>query len=299
MIPWKMSFGGMLMRIDMHTHTFPDSVALRALRNMQAESHAALFADGTTAGLHASGKRARLDLSVVLPVATSPRQVSSINDHVISQQKQARALNILSFGAAHPDDANWRQELDRIAAAGVRGIKLHPAYQNVDMDDPRYLRMLERAGELQLVVVTHAGLDIGLPGSTHALPKKIRHALQLVGPVSLVCAHMGGWACWESVCDLLSDTSVYLDTAFSLGNIYPAEDGFPWQKDSLKMLDSESFCNLVHVFGADHILFGSDSPWTDPRKEIEFIEALPLPESERNDILGNNAAKLLGLNPPA
>ena len=110
---------------------------------------------------------------------------------------------------------------------------------------------------------------------------------------------MGGWACWESVCDLLSDTAVYLDTAFSLGNIYPAEDGFPWQKDSLKMLDSESFCNLVHVFGADHILFGSDSPWTDPRKEIEFIEALPLPESERNDILGNNAAKLLGLNPPA
>ena len=45
-----------------------------------------------------------------------------------------------SFACIHPDYADWKQELDRIAARNMRGIKLHPAYQQTDLDDPKYLR---------------------------------------------------------------------------------------------------------------------------------------------------------------
>ena len=284
------------MRIDMHTHTFPDSIAEKAVRSLQAGSHTARFSDGTAAGLQASSRQAGLDLSVVLPVATAARQVSHINSRAALTRQQEGTLGITSFGAAHPDDPDWRNELDRVASAGLRGIKIHPPYQGVDIDDPRYLRILERAGELNLLVVTHAGLDIGLPGAAHAVPEKIRSALRQAGPVRLICAHMGGWRCWERVCDLLADTSVCLDTAFSLGRITPAGDGYPWQAEELQMLNPEEFCKLIRAFGADRILFGSDSPWADQAAEVKALLQLPLTEAEQTAVLGGNAARLLGLS---
>ena len=60
----------------------------------------------------------------------------------------------------------------------MRGVKLHPVYQQTDLDDPKYLRILEKAGELGLIVVTHAGLDIGFPGCRFCTPEKARNALK-------------------------------------------------------------------------------------------------------------------------
>ena len=107
---------------------------------------------------------------------------------------------MFSFGCIHPDYEDWKQELDRLAAANMRGVKIHPAYQQTDLDDPKYLRILERAGALGLIVVTHAGYDIGFPGCACCTPEKARSALRQVGPVKLVLAHMGGWRCWEQIC---------------------------------------------------------------------------------------------------
>lgn len=54
----------------------------------------------------------------------------------------------------------------------MKGIKLHPAYQATRFDDIRYLRILDRAGELGLVVLTHAGIDIGIPAPTYCRPRR-------------------------------------------------------------------------------------------------------------------------------
>lgn len=54
----------------------------------------------------------------------------------------------------------------------------------------------------------------------------VRSALDQVGPMTLILAHMGGWRNWDQVEDLLPDTSVYLDTSYSLGNLAPLDDGF-------------------------------------------------------------------------
>ena len=49
----------------------------------------------------------------------------------------------------------------------------------------------------------------------------------------------------------------------------------------------------VKIFGAEKILFGTDSPWSSQKESIEFIKNLPLTEVDKNKILGENAAKLL------
>ena len=52
---------------------------------------------------------------------------------------------------------------------------------------------------------------------------------------------------------------------------------------------------LVRAFGAQRVLFGSDSPWSSQKESLEWVKAQPLTEEERTAILGGNAQKLLNL----
>ena len=282
------------MVIDFHTHAFPEAIAASTLEKLSGVSHSVPFTDGTGAGLSASMAEAGVDLSVVLPVATSPRQVERINESAARDNERAGETGRFSFGCIHPDYEDWRKELDRIAALGLKGVKLHPVYQGVDLDDPRYLRILTRAGELGLIVVTHSGVDIGYPDAAHCRPDQIRRAVEQAGPVKLVAAHMGGWKQWREAAELLADTAVYLDTSFSTGFIKPLDDGHYAPAD-LRLLQEEAFMQMVRLFGARRILFGTDSPWSGQKESVDWIRALPLAEEEKAAILGGNARRLLEL----
>ena len=52
---------------------------------------------------------------------------------------------------------------------------------------------------------------------------------------------------------------------------------------------------FVKIFGAEKILFGTDSPWTAQKISLDFIKNLPLADDDKNKILGLNAQKLLSL----
>ena len=157
------------MIFDIHTHTFPGKIASPTLQKLQSMSHTMPFTDGTVSGLRASMTAAGVDRSLVLPVATNARQVPHVNDASARINEQAGETGIFSFGCMHPDFDGWREELARIASLGLKGIKLHPVYQDVDFDDVRYLRILDRCGELGLTVLTHAGLDVGFPGKVSSV----------------------------------------------------------------------------------------------------------------------------------
>ncbi len=281
------------MIIDIHTHTLPPAIAPAAFRAMQNACHTALFTDGTESGLIAAKNRAGIGLAVVQPVATNPGKVSRINDHVIVVNQSELAGELLSFGAMHPACPAWERELERLKEAGVPGIKLHPPYADIDIDDPRYVAILRKCRDLGLIVLTHSGLDIGIPGSLASVPDKVRRALDQTGPMTFIAAHMGGWRRWEETMRLLSDTGIYLDTSFSLGVLTPADDGHDWEEKDLRMLTEDAFCEMIERFRPDHILFGTDCPWADPEREIRNIRALPLPASDLAMILGGNAERLL------
>lgn len=50
-------------------------------------------------------------------------------------------------------------ELDRIKALGLKGVKLHPDYQRFLVDDPRCIPIYEKISRLGLITVFHTGLD--------------------------------------------------------------------------------------------------------------------------------------------
>ena len=281
------------MIIDIHTHTFPDAIAPAAISKLQSNSHILPFSDGTMDGLRAGMAAGGVDASVVLPVATSAKQVPHINDSAIRINQKAGETGVYSFGAMHPDFPGWEQEMERLCAAGVRGIKLHPPYQEADFDDPRYIRILKKASQLGMPVVTHAGLDVGLPGAEQATPEKILRAREQAPDTVLILAHMGGWRCWDETERLLAGTGVYLDTSFSLGKLTPNGNGYYKTEQDLEMLGAEQFLRLVQVFGADHVLFGTDSPWADQATYLQSIRTLPLTDQDLQAILGGNAERLL------
>lgn len=283
------------MIIDFHTHTFPDKLAPAAIEKLQSMSHTHPFTDGTAGALEASMARAGIDYSVVLPVATSPRQVPHVNDASLRLNERGGETGVLSFGCMHPDFGGYREELARIADRGIKGVKLHPVYQGVDFDDPRFLRILDRAGELGLLVLIHAGLDVGFPGVVHGSPAMIRRAVEAVGPVKLVLAHMGGWRSWDEAEALLPDTGVYLDTSFALDAMTSNGDGYYKTTEDLALLSEEQFLRIIRLFGADRVLFGTDCPWGDQSADLARLRRLPLAPEELSAILGGNAQRLLGL----
>ena len=283
------------MIVDIHTHTFPDKIARPTVEKLKALSHTQAFSDGTVDGLARSMARFGVDASLVLPVATNERQVIHVNDASARLNDRGPETNIWSFGCMHPDFPGWKEELSRVAALGMRGIKLHPVYQGVDLDDIRYLRILDRCGELGLAVLTHAGLDIGYPGKDNCSPEMGLRAVKQVGPVKLILAHMGGWQQWDRVEELLWDTEVCLDTAYALGHVAPLEEGEPRPLDHIPRMGAEQFVRMVGKFGARRIFFGTDSPWYSQGAGLRRIRELPLERWEREAILGGNAQTLLGI----
>lgn len=281
------------MIVDIHTHSFPGKIAARTVDKLQSMSHTHPFTDGTVQALRESMAAAGIDRSVVVPVATNARQVPRVNDASIALNESG---GVLSFGCMHPDYDGWKSELARLAENGIKGIKLHPVYQEVNFDDPRFLRILDRCAEVGLLVLTHAGKDVGFPGAAdYVSPARIASAMRQTDGVALICAHMGSWRQWDDAERLLPETGVYLDTSFSLGAMTPNGDGYYPTPESLRLLSDEQFVRIVRAFGAERVLFGTDSPWGEQADSLQKLRALSLTDPELTAVLGGNAQKLLGL----
>ena len=278
------------MIIDFHTHTFPDKIAETAIPKMQTMSHSAAFTKGTVAALKDSMLDAGIDYSVVLPVITNPTKTQNINDISISANGKE---GLFYFGGIHPDSPDVSKELKRLKDNGICGIKIHPIYQQADIDDIKFLRILYSAAENGLAVVTHSGDDIGFPGVRHCTVKMLSNALRQVGNVTLIAAHMGGWKNWDKVEELASFKNLLVDTAFSIGSITPTDNHY--SAEELSLLAEEEFLKLIKVFGSERVLFGTDSPWDSQNNLRRTIENLSLSQKDKNNIFYKNAARILNV----
>ncbi len=284
------------MIIDIHTHTFPEKIAYRAVESLSQKAHIVHHTDGTIYDLLGSMEDGGIDISVVMPVATSAEQVVKINESSIRNNEKyfdgKEGKRVLSFGCMHPDFEDYRSELRRLSERGIRGIKIHPVYQECDIDDTKFLNIIDCAAENDLIVLTHAGLDVGFPGVVHCSPKMCRNVWDKIGNFKFILAHMGGWENWAEVPDLFAGTGVYLDTSFSSEEMDTLPDGY-WKEDEKEMMGADEYTDIIKAIGSDHILFGSDSPWTVQKESIDFLKALPFDEKELSAILGDNSQKLL------
>ena len=263
------------MLIDFHTHAFPEAIAPRAMQNLSyAAGGLKPQTEGTAASLKERMQCDGVDMAVVLSIATNPAQQTKVNDFAISLNEDPA---LFAFGSVHPEAPNALEELERIHAAGLKGVKFHPEYQSFYADDEKMKPIYRKISQLGLITLFHAGQDIGFLPPYHAMPEHLLGALKwLEAPV--VAAHWGGMGCTQAVLDRLCGEILYFDLSFGYGVI-------PKMQAQL----------IVDKHTPDRLLFGSDLPWHRPQWEKRLLDTLELSDSDREKICSGNARRLLNI----
>ncbi len=274
------------MIIDAHTHIYPEKIAARAVAKLETNSGVKAKTNGMRSGLLESMKEAGIDYSLLLPVATSVKQVDTIVEEAAQTNADAKKTGLFSFGGIHPDTENYKEVLRRAKSLGLKGIKLHPDYQGTFFNDIRYKRIVAEATELGLYLMIHAGVDIGLPEPVHCAPEHVVEVVKETQSDHLILAHMGGWRLWDEVRSRLLELPVYFDTSFS--EDYLEEDGVQG------MLTQEAFVALVRAMGTERVFFGTDSPWSGQKRAVDWILQTSLTEKEKEQIFHENFERLIG-----
>ena len=268
------------MLIDFHTHIFPDIIAKRTVEALKKQSTDNGYpienhSPATLSGILGSMQEKSIDISVVLPIATKPSHFESMNRFASEVNKQQ---NVISFGAIHPQDDDLKARMKQIKDMGFKGITLHPYFQNVKIDDIKFIKTVEEAVKNDLIVAIHSGLDSGFK-TDMANPKDTLKLVKNIDCSKVVLAHMGGCMQWDLVEEYLVGENVLFDTSYCL--------------DIIK--DQDQFFRIVKNHGADKILFGSDFPWTDGRQNAHKINQMPFSQEEKDAIFAGNAKRILGL----
>lgn len=265
------------MYIDFHTHAFTDSIAEKAVGKLEQTVIDAGYKEraetrGTISQLLEKMDEWGVDRAVVLPIATKPSQQLSINNWAA----EVMSDRLYCFGTVHPDAEDALTELERIKSLGLKGIKLHPDYQNFFANEERMFPIYEKCAELKLPVIFHAGFDVLSPDCIHCTPQMSAEVLGKFPDLTVILAHLGGNELWDDVEKYLVGKNVYFDTAFIDGHI-----------------SDEQLLRIIRSHGADKILLASDCPWHPSSAEIALIERLPLSDEEKELIYCKNALRLL------
>jgi uncharacterized protein len=261
------------MIIDFHTHAFPDHVAAKAVPHLEAEGDIEAHLDGTVASLYRSMDEAGIDASVVASIATKPAQFDSI----LAWSKEIASDRLIPFPSVHPDDPVAVDHLDAIGKEGFRGIKLHPYYQRFSLLDERMRPIFAAVERARLVLLLHTGFDLAFDRVRIADPSMIVELLRRYPGLRLVATHFGAWEDWDEVEKHLLGKEIAIDTSYSL-----------------PLLGAGRAKHFLETHPAEHILFGSDSPWGAQRAELEALRAIGLEPDRERRLLGANAEALLG-----
>ncbi len=269
------------MIIDFHAHVFPDKIASSTINALEKASNGKANTDGTVLGLVNHMKESGVDVAITLPVLTKPTQFDSVMNFAIgiNQTYSNKNQRLISFGGIHPACDDIRGKMRALKDNGFLGVKIHPDYQNTFIDDDGYVEILKYAKDLDLIVVTHAGVDDGYIGQPVKCPPEL--CLKVIDKVNhnkFVLGHYGAHKQWHDVLDLLCGKDVYFDTAFTLHEI-----------------DKELFVKILEKHGEDKILFATDCPWRSMKEDLDILNSFKFSKETLDKILYKNAISLLNI----
>ena len=257
--------------IDSHCHIYPDKIAERAVHGTDSFYGAHSQCEGTVSDLIKRGDEAGIDRFVVQSVATTPKQVQSINNF-IAQAVAQNPDRLIGLGTLHPDSEDLKADIQHILDLGFKGVKLHPDIQQFKIDDYRCLKIYELCERENLPILMHTG-DYRYDFSN---PNRLLPILKIYTSLTVIGAHLGGWSVWDEAVSTLSDMpNLLVDCSSCFG-----------------FISREKVEELIKHYGADRVLFGTDYPMWPPNDEIETFLQMDLSEDDRRKIFSENAKKL-------
>ncbi len=162
------------------------------------------------------------------------------------------------------------RELHRALDNGLVGLKLHPSMQGYWAHDPIVRPLVEAAIERDIPIYIHSGTPV------YSLPLQIIELAEQYPQGKFIMGHMGG-------------ADFYVDVPSSA------------HRAPNVLYETSLTCHVGYVdetvlkAGHERVLFGSDSPTSQQSVELLKIRLAILTDAQREDVLGNNMARLLGI----
>lgn len=193
------------------------------------------------------------------------------NDEVAAVIKQYPDRYI-GFGVISP---RWSptvaDEVDRcIEKLGMKGIKLHPTLNSWPADSPLVYPVMERIVKHGVPVLFHTWND------DFSHPSRVGRLAKLFPTAKIAMGHMGFEAFYDAAFIAKEMPNVYLDTTGSYNEVRTLRE-------------------VVRIAGKEKVVFGTDGPALNIPVELAMIQHADIPEDAKTAILGENAARLLGL----
>ncbi len=263
------------MRVaDVHVHIYPEKISAKAAQSIGDFYHVRMADEnGSVACLQSRLDTCDIERCVVHSVAVRPGTVTSINDFIASACCEHPQL--VGFMTLHQDTSDMAAEIDRACELGLKGIKLHPDFQRVDMDDDRLMVAYEIAEKRGLPLIIHCG-DYRYD---YSHPSRLKRILHEFPDLVVDAAHFGGWSVQDYALEFLEDERCFLDVS-----------------SSMRYLGPRRTRELIESYGFDRILFGSDFPMWTPAEELEFLRSLGFAEAELERMCWHNVERFLGMS---
>lgn len=217
---------------------------------------------------------AGVDKGVVFTIWTPSRES---NDRTLMACKKYPD-RFIPFGHVRTQDADWKEELERIGKLQWQGIKVHQGEISRGPDLLDKTRALVRKASdcgIRVILIHLADFDM-VDNITEEFPE-----------VTWLLAHMGPYKKSDEMkkfCELARNrANVFLDTSGA---------------------DYYMFGQQFELAGTDKVVFGSDGFWFKPLIEKAKIEILQLPtpfrtpkltDEQVDQVLGGNLARILQL----
>lgn len=258
------------MIIDAHCHIYPDKIAEKAAHSTGNFYDLPMKYDGKVSTLLECGEKAGVDKYIVQSVATTPKQVSSIN-HFIADTVKMYPEKMIGLGTLHPDSEDIKGDVEELIKLGLHGVKLHPDIQKFKLDDYRCLKIYDLCEKNHLPILIHTGDN----RYDYSNPNRLIPILEIYTELSVIGAHFGGWSIWnEASKKLCGFKNFYVDCS-----------------SSFYMLDDETIKEIISRYTPDRVLFGTDYPMWNPDEELKRLRSLGLSQEDIEKIEYKNALK--------
>jgi predicted TIM-barrel fold metal-dependent hydrolase len=284
------------MIIDSHAHIYsPRIIAGVSARSEMVEKlnlHASFAAERTdVSSLRNDCRTSGIETCLILPSADAAN-VGRINTAFIELAAESGFL--FTAGTLHPFFGDNTNELSRLKEHGVKAIKLCSFSQGFSLSEPEtsdLFKIIESANNSNNVRVFVVLDTFYLAHEFFGTQKRHTTTPRLLGDmvgrypgIDFVAAHMGGLAAPpdEIFRHLAPSDNLYLDTS-----------------NAAHTLSENDFLRLLELHGPEHIIFGTDWPWFDHRKETDIIGRLldvaGYGREEKEKVFYGNIAGLLGI----
>ena len=278
------------MIVDFHMHLFNEAVCFERERYFDDANFKMIYGDrrARIAGIDSiSGYMdgSGIDVGVVMSFSWIKSVYGREHNNFLGGVVRASEGRIRAFGSIPMDAGNATDEwAGEIAGLGLSGIGEIGFYSTgFDGYAFSYLRsVLESARRFSLPVSIHVNEPVGHSYSGKYEPgfERLYGLLRDFTDVVIILSHWGGGLFFYELMP---------EVAESFGNFYYDNAATPY------LYDGRIYRAAMDIIGSKRILFGSDYPLLKLERYVEVMRENLKDEASYGDIMGGNAAVLLGL----